>query len=209
MLLRVIIFIIITFNTANADLLQRGKRVATILCDQNRLQSIDLSDKNFTKEIFAKNICKKMNKDNTEALIVYLKDQKNLTKTLKLTAPKDAKCPVCGMWVAKYPKWVSSIKYQDKTLYFDGVKDMMKYYFDPKRFKGTKEKIVEIKVQDYYSLKPISAKSAYFVIGSNVYGPMGEELIAFKSFKDASSFKDDHQGKKIIRFEEIQESMLY
>jgi len=36
--------------------------------------------------------------------------------------------PVCGMFVAKYPKWPASISYEGKIYYFDGVKDMMKYY---------------------------------------------------------------------------------
>jgi nitrous oxide reductase accessory protein NosL len=44
--------------------------------------------------------------------------------------PKD-KCPVCGMFVAKYPDWVAAFVFRDgSTVFFDGVKDMMKYYFN-------------------------------------------------------------------------------
>ena len=41
------------------------------------------------------------------------------------------KCPVCGMFVYKYPDWVSEIIFKDgKTVFFDGPKDMFKYYLN-------------------------------------------------------------------------------
>ena len=46
-------------------------------------------------------------------------------------SPQADKCPVCGMFVAKYPDFVDQIVFKDGThAFFDGVKDMMKYYFD-------------------------------------------------------------------------------
>ena len=40
-------------------------------------------------------------------------------------------CPVCGMFVAKYPDWVAQVRFKDeKTVFFDGAKDFFKYYFD-------------------------------------------------------------------------------
>jgi nitrous oxide reductase accessory protein NosL len=80
----------------------------------------------------------------------------------------------------------------------------MKYYFN-----NPKEKFTTILVSDFYTLKPLEAQKAYFVIGSNVYGPMGEELIPFKTKEDAEVFMQEHYGKKIIRFDEIKEDYLY
>ena len=41
------------------------------------------------------------------------------------------KCPVCGMFVAKYPDWVAKVRFADgQTAFFDGVKDLCKFYFD-------------------------------------------------------------------------------
>ncbi len=127
----------------------------------------------------------------------------------KITPPKDAKCPVCGMWVAKYPKWIAMIDLGKEKLYFDGVKDMMKFYLDPKRFKHQKEKVLGVWVTDYYTLKTIDAHKAYFVTGSNVYGPMGEELIPFTTKTDAQEFLHDHHGKAIVTFSEITPKLLY
>ena len=56
------------------------------------------------------------------------------------------KCPVCGMFVAKYPDFVDQIVFKDGThAFFDGVKDMMKYYFDLPKYNPGKT-IVGLKV---------------------------------------------------------------
>ncbi|MDT8339577.1 MAG: nitrous oxide reductase accessory protein NosL, partial [Sulfurimonas sp.] len=68
-----------------------------------------------------------------------------------------------------------------------------------------KEGISKMLVSDYYSQKAISAKEAYYVVGSDVYGPMGEELIPFAKESEAKTFYMDHKGSKILRFDEITE----
>ena len=115
-------------------------------------------------------------------------------------------CPVCGMFVHKYPNWVAQIIFNDKTYgFFDGAKDMFKYYFDLKKYnpKKTKDNIVSIWVTDYYTTKLIDGKKAFYVVGSDVLGPMGRELIPHKSEKAARHFAKDHGGDKILRFNEI------
>ena len=48
-----------------------------------------------------------------------------------------ARCSVCGMFVAKYDVWITQIRYDESNiLSFDGVKDMMAYYFSPEQFGG-------------------------------------------------------------------------
>ena len=69
--------------------------------------------------------------------------------------PKD-KCPVCGMFVAKYPKWVAEIVFKDGSyVVFDGCKDMFKYYFNMEKYtkKKSRDDIAEIYVTEYYTLK--------------------------------------------------------
>ena len=122
-----------------------------------------------------------------------------------------SKCPVCGMFVAKYPDWSSEIIYQDGTvLFFDGAKDLFKFYFEPHKFKSNKQRqdIKGIYVTEYYDLDFIEAKNAFYVIGSDVYGPMGRELIPFKNEKDAEEFIRDHRGKKIIAFNDVDHDLI-
>lgn len=120
--------------------------------------------------------------------------------------PAGAKCPVCGMFVAKYPDWTATARFRDGTTsYYDGPKDMFSHYFDLARYTPGKRQadIVTLSVKEYYSLAMIDARAAFFVSGSDVYGPMGNELIPFRTEKDAASFKLDHRGKRILRFNEI------
>ncbi len=120
--------------------------------------------------------------------------------------PATAKCAVCGMFVAKYPEWASTARFKDGTLsYYDGPKDMFNHYFNTARYTPGKQQadIITLTVKDYYSLTPLDAKTAYYVIGSDVSGPMGQELVPFRTEKDARAFKTDHKGKRIIRFAEV------
>lgn len=123
---------------------------------------------------------------------------------------QSTRCSICGMFVAKYPAWVAEIVNKDgKIEFFDGVKDMMVYTFHPDQYGGSKkDSISEIWVKDYYSLTFIDAKKAFFVTGSDVYGPMGHEFIPFASMEAAESFSRDHQGKSIITFDKITEKMV-
>lgn len=121
------------------------------------------------------------------------------------------KCPVCGMFVAKYRDWLAVVRFADgATIYFDGMKDLMNFHFSPSSYlKGrSRETIREVVATDYYSLNQINALKAFYVIGSDVLGPMGKELIPFASRKDAEEFMKDHRGKKIIRFDEITPQLM-
>ncbi|NOQ66264.1 MAG: hypothetical protein GQ556_03490 [Desulfobacterales bacterium] len=69
------------------------------------------------------------------------------------TVSSQVRCAVCGMFVAKYPGWLAQIHYDDlgQTSFFDGVKDMMVFYFHPERYGGApREAIKNIYVKEYY-----------------------------------------------------------
>ncbi|MDO9111124.1 MAG: nitrous oxide reductase accessory protein NosL, partial [Desulfatirhabdiaceae bacterium] len=121
-------------------------------------------------------------------------------------AAKADKCPVCGMFVAKYPDFLSQVIFRDGSYaLFDGAKDMFKYYFNIKKYNPSKKlsDIAAIYVTDYYSMNPTDGRKAFYVIGSNVFGPMGKELIPFEKEPEAKEFLVDHAGKKLIRFDGI------
>lgn len=121
------------------------------------------------------------------------------------------KCPVCGMFVSKYPNWTTTITFKDNSsLFFDGAKDLFTYYHAIKKYTPNKKQsdIAAITVIDYYTLKQIDARSAYFVIGSDVYGPMGHELIPFAKETEAKGFLKDHKGKKVLRLNEISSEVV-
>jgi nitrous oxide reductase accessory protein NosL len=119
--------------------------------------------------------------------------------------PKD-RCPVCGMFVAKYPDFLAQIVYTDDSrVFFDGVKDLLKYYFNLKKYSPgkTPADMEAIYVTDYYRLEFIDGRQAWYVLGSDVYGPMGKELIPFEKKTEALEFKRDHRATAVLTFEEI------
>ncbi len=119
--------------------------------------------------------------------------------------PKDL-CAVCGMLVAKYPNWVATVVWKDgHAHHFDGAKDMFKFLLDlPRYAPGHKrEDIAGIFVTDFYGLEKIDAKKAFFIIGSDVLGPMGHELVPLATREDAADFMKDHKGKRSLGFGEV------
>jgi nitrous oxide reductase accessory protein NosL len=117
----------------------------------------------------------------------------------------DEKCKVCGMFVAKYLPWIAQIQYSaEDVAMFDGVKDMMAYYFEPEKFGGKHDqKATSIYVKDYYTQEWLDGTKALYVTGSDVMGPMGHEFIPFNSQSAAENFMKDHKGKMIFSFDEI------
>lgn len=123
-----------------------------------------------------------------------------------LPVPKGAKCPVCGMFVEKYKEWSAHVVFTDgASAFFDGPKDMFRYYFNVSRFDRSRKQadISAIFVTEYYSTKPLDARKAWFVTGSDVFGPMGSELVPLDSEAHAREFMKDHAGKKVLRFGDV------
>lgn len=119
---------------------------------------------------------------------------------------KRDKCPVCGMFVARYPDWIAQVIFNDGTYdVFDGPKDMFKYYFNLKEYNPSRNPadIASIYVTEYYSAKLTDAHKVLFVLGSDVYGPMGKELVPVGTPERAKEFMRDHKGRSMLKFEEV------
>jgi len=115
-------------------------------------------------------------------------------------------CPVCGMIVSKYPNWTATVVWKDgHAHHFDGAKDMFKFLQAlPKYAPGHKRDDIRfLAVTDFYNLEKIEAGKAFYVIGSDVMGPMGPELVPLATRADAEDFLKDHKGKLILGFSEV------
>lgn len=110
------------------------------------------------------------------------------------------------MFVSKYPQWIATVLYRDgHAHHFDGAKDLFKYLQDLAKWAPgrRREDIQAIGVTEYYGLSRIRAQDAWFVVGSDVLGPMGHELVPLASQAEAEEFMRDHQGKRVLRFEAV------
>jgi len=120
--------------------------------------------------------------------------------------PED-RCPVCGMFAHKTEAWVATMVFADGSrVFFDGPKDMFRYYLRPEDYQkgGTAKEIAAIFVTDYYTTESIPARDAFFVLGSDVMGPMGKELVPLGSAESAETLRRDHKGERVIVFDEVE-----
>lgn len=114
-------------------------------------------------------------------------------------------CAVCGMSVSRYPEWVAEVVCADgSVVYFDGPTDLFRFLRDPGRYAGqaSRSSIVAAFVTGYYDRAAIPARDALFVVGSDVVGPLGAELVPHGSRAEAEDFMVDHRGKRILSFDE-------
>jgi nitrous oxide reductase accessory protein NosL len=124
--------------------------------------------------------------------------------------PRDT-CPVCGMFVSKYPEWVATLAFKDGHIHhFDGAKDLFKFLQDVPRYDKRHEagEIAAVLVTEYYGVTRIDARRAWFVTGSDVLGPMGHELVPLASEAEAKEFLADHHGRAILRFDQVTREVI-
>ncbi len=182
-----------------------GKKLYESKCSNVDVKSFDTIAALKTK---LKESCKIRTDKQLQEVSVFLWDTVKLKKDereiITLDVPEDANCPICGMFVAKYPEWATKLEYEGKTYYFDGSKDMMKYIFK----EDIKSKDLKIVVTDYFTGQAINGHKAFFVMGSDVYGPMGKEFVAFEDAEAAFNFKNEHFGKGVVQFTQMTDEML-
>ncbi len=148
-------------------------------------------------------------RDSRPAVMALFLILATLSFSEKKTPPKPSaadKCPVCGMFISKYQDFLAEVIYKDGTaVFFDGAKDMFKYCLSPEKYHPSRKKsdIDSIYVTDYYSLDLVDAYQAYFVLGSDIYGPMGRELIPLSKQAEANEFMKDHKGTSLLTFGQI------
>jgi nitrous oxide reductase accessory protein NosL len=124
---------------------------------------------------------------------------------------KQDRCPVCGMFVSPYPDWIAALVFKDGSqLFFDGPKDLFRYYYSlpNKNDARPRADIQAIYLTDYYSTRLLPVEQLFLVLGSDVYGPMGKELIPVAGTEAAKTFLRDHNGKQIIRFDQLTPQLL-
>ncbi len=145
-------------------------------------------------------------------LILFLPTLSAGAADLKPRRPASSdKCPVCGMFVAKYPEFAGQIIFRDGTAsFFDGSKDLFKYYLNLATYapKRKQQEIAAIFVTGYYTLSPMDGRKGWYVTGSDVFGPMGRELIPFENEAEAREFNSDHKGKGVYRFPQVSGALL-
>ncbi len=126
---------------------------------------------------------------------------KRRLKKGKIVEPIDNqdKCPVCGMFPARYPKEKCQIQTKGKEVHhFCSTQCMFAFLADSAKYAGKKTAPFLMWVIDRETGAWISARTAYYVIGSSQKGPMGKEAFTFDKIAAAKAFVQNNGGKAVI-----------
>lgn len=130
------------------------------------------------------------------------------------------KCPVCGMVVGGTDGQAASVTFKDgrvdgfrgvaaavfkdgHVVGFEGARCLFIYNSVPEKYNVSVADIAHQYVTDYTTKKMIELPKAFLVLGSNVKGPMGYDLIPFSSKDEAAKFASEHDGKWIVQLHEV------
>ena len=124
--------------------------------------------------------------------------------------PEGVSCGKCGMYPAKYPRWQSQIVFKDGSMTpFDGCKCMFNFMsaMDQHDKKHSMDDVAAIFVKDFNTGEWLNGVDAHYVVGSDMMGPMGKELIPFKDKAAAMKFHHE-QGGNMMSYAEITPEVL-
>jgi nitrous oxide reductase accessory protein NosL len=126
---------------------------------------------------------------------------------------KNTDCFIRHLKVYKNQKWVAKIELKDgKNLFFSSPKSMFEVYHRPGKWSNLNIKeeddFKNIIVTDFNTLEPINAKGAFFVYGSSVTSPAGDDLPAFDSYKAATEFSKKYHGSRVLNFQEVSNGLI-
>jgi nitrous oxide reductase accessory protein NosL len=136
-------------------------------------------------------------------------DQKRLKKG-KIVEPVDHqdRCHVCEMFPARYPKHKGQIYTKDKKrIHFCSTQCLFAFKANPQAYAGESMEPLTIWVVDSNSGRWIGARSAYYVVGSKAWGPMGKEAFVFARRTAAADFAAQ-KGGTVLRFDEVSPAMI-
>ncbi|MBI3283572.1 MAG: nitrous oxide reductase accessory protein NosL [Burkholderiales bacterium] len=106
--------------------------------------------------------------------------------------PKDARCPVCGMYPARAEEWAAQTIFQNgDTQFFDSPLTLFLYLQDVGRYSRGRQagEIAASYVRDADSGRWLNAQTALYVHGSDAVGPMrAGNLPAFSDTASAKNF---------------------
>ena len=119
------------------------------------------------------------------------------------------KCPICGMFPARYPKFNCQVVFKDGSYEaFDSSIGLLVYLHFPDKTGLKLKPVAGIYFKDYLKEGWLEADKAFFVTGSEIRGPMGVQFLPVDSQQAAEELKKQANGKDIIHFKMIKRQYL-
>jgi len=137
----------------------------------------------------------------------------HIEKRYFLNYDKNTTCLVRNIPLYKAPRWAAKIETRrGKIAYFSSPKSMFEFYFRPGKWfnMGVKSErdFSKIVVTDYETMKLIDAETAYYVYGSNVTSPAGDDMVPFATKEAAEKFLKVHNGHRVMPFDKVSDALI-
>lgn len=115
-----------------------------------------------------------------------------------------ARCTQCGMPIDATSRWLAGLtNASGETLEFDTPKCLFGY------LRGEHGRGASLPwFTEYYSQTRRPGTSLRFVAGSDLVGPMGDDLVPVEGEEAARRFANDHGGAEVLTFEQVDEARL-
>lgn len=126
-----------------------------------------------------------------------------LVVALAACRAKGERCARCGMVIAPKSAWEAELT-SDKgdVTRFDTPRCAIRAF----RAAAPSPR-VELRVHEFYTGEMRSAKDVVFVVGSDLVGPMGPELVPVDPAR-AQKLTADHAGKRTLTLDAVDERVL-
>jgi len=121
---------------------------------------------------------------------------------------RSSRDPVYLLEIDKHPKFAAEMELKNgKKIRFASVKSMMNFFYHPEKYPGygvgpRGKEIGELYVRDYLSGELVPAEKAWYVFGSRLVGPHGDDLIPLGS-KTRAVFVQRYGGTKVMDYKEL------
>lgn len=132
--------------------------------------------------------------------------RKDAVKPAPQAVPAQARCPVCGMYPARYGQWAAQVHTRDGNVhYFDSPVEFLTFLRELPRYgKGLKAKdLVAGYVTDHANGGWVNAVEAHYVAGSSIKGPMGEEAFPAFSTRESAEAVVKEKGGEILAWDAL------
>lgn len=115
---------------------------------------------------------------------------------------KEERCKTCGMKIDRASPWRAEIvTTAGETLAFDTPSCALR------RWARDKPAVKTLRVQEYYDRAWRDAKDVRFMIGGDVTGPMGADLVPVDPSR-VTKFIQDHGASRGVRLDEVTDALL-
>ncbi len=118
------------------------------------------------------------------------------------------RCPVCAMFPARRPDAAAAMTFGDgSAVYFCSNGCLLRSWLRPMVYLDRPAtEIDRLVVLDYFSGRPIDGRTAVWIAGSDVVGPMGPAIVALGDPDQLATFTRRHGGT-VFAFDRLDDEL--